>query len=164
MKAQPQVAGQIPLFYPDVPEKPIVEIPYVGPGVSREEITYRAGTRLDHRWTHKIIGKGRRGQIVHGLFDESQRVYQTGGELSAFIFWKRHLVSISIDAWRRIGNVADWIEIIDHENNECWRISGVRFTKNAVRYEAGIGERIGCPMDLWTVITAAGRIKQEGRA
>lgn len=157
------VPGQIPAFFPDErEEKPVVELPYVGPGVEREEIVRRAGTLLDHRWTHKVIGQGRRGKIVHGLYDERQRVYQTGGEMSQFIFWKKKLVSLSLEAYRLGTGAADWIEIIDHERNECWRIATGKFRKHAVKYNAGIGDRIGCPMELWDVITARGTLRQEG--
>lgn len=158
------VSGQVPLFYPDEgTEKPKVELPYVGPGVDREEIQYRAGTRLDHRWTHKIEGTARRGRHqVLGLFDESQRVFQTGGEFSAFIYWKLRLVTIPIETWRRINNYADWIEIIDHEKNECWRMATAKFRKHAITYNAGIGERVGVNMDKWDVITERGTYRQGG--
>ena len=119
-----RVKGQIPLlFEEEVPE------PYVPPGTTREEVLSRAGTQLDHRWTHEIRGKGRRGSLVHGLYDESQRIYQTGGELSKFVYWKRQWVSISYDAWRQVYEKVDWLEVIDHERNECWRIA----MKKAVR-------------------------------
>jgi hypothetical protein len=148
--------GQVPLFFPDEgTEKPRVETPYVGPGVDREEIVFRAGTKLDHRWTHKVEGQARRGKHkVLGLFDESQGVFQTGGEFSAFIYWKLNLVTIPLETWRKIAGVADWIEIVDHEKNECWRIAKAKFIKHAVTYNAGIGERIGVARNHWDVINA----------
>jgi hypothetical protein len=155
------VDGQLPAFWPDDREKPRVELPYVGPGVAREEIRHRAGTHLDHRWTHKVEGDAKRGKVpTLGLFDESQRLFQTGGELKSFVYWKLHLVTLPAETYRRIRMIADWIEIIDHEKNECWRISMTKFETNAVRYNAGIGERVGAPMDLWTVITSSGRQRQ----
>lgn len=163
---KPKVAeGQVPLFYgtDETLEKPRVELPYVGPGVEREEVTFRAGTRLDHRWTHRIEGTARRGRHpVLGLYDESQRVFQTGGEFSAFIYWKLHLVTLPMETWMRIRGIADWIEIIDHEKNECWRISKTKFLKHAVSYNAGIGERVGVGMDHWDVINAKGIHVQGG--
>lgn len=162
--SKPQVApGQLPAFFPDKAEKPVVELPYVGPGVNREEIVYRAGTRLDYRWTHKIEGRGRRGVTLHGLYDESQRIYQAGGEMSQFIFWKRKIVSLSIEPWRRISAIADWVEIVDHERNECWRISMKKFVKHAVKYNAGIGDRVGCDMDLWDRINSHGTYVHHGK-
>ncbi len=156
------IPGQLAAFFDEEPE-PEPEKPYVGPGVTREEITGRAGTTLDHRWTHPIEGNGRRGRLQHGLYDEKQRIFQTGGELSNFVFWKKRLVSLSYDAWRQVAMKTDWFEIIDHERNECWRIAGEKARQNAVRYNAGIGERVGIPMDLWDIITARGTIRQEGR-
>lgn len=155
--------GQVPLFFPDEAEKPPVEFPYIGPGVEREEVVHRAGTVLDHRWVHKIEGRARRGKHeVLGLFDESQRVFQTGGEFSQFIYWKLKLVTLPMGTWEKVRSIAEWIEIIDHEKNECWRISKNKFMKHAVRYNAGIGERIGARMEHWTVITASGTVRQQG--
>jgi hypothetical protein len=155
--------GQVPLFFPDEAERPPVEFPYLGPGVEREEIPERAGTALNHRWVHRVEGKARRGKHeVLGLFDESQRLFQTGGEFSQFIYWKLKLVTLPIGTWERIRNIADWIEIVDHEKNECWRISKGKFLKHAVRYNAGIGERIGASMRVWDVIDADGNIRQQG--
>ena len=163
---KPKVAeGQVPLFYntDETTEKARVELPYVGPGVEREEITHRAGTVLNHKWTHKVEGKARRGKhAVLGLYDESQRVFQTGGEFSAFIYWKLKLVTLPWETWVRIRGIADWIEIVDHEKNECWRISKTKFMKHAVGYNAGIGERVGVAMNNWDIITAQGTYRQGG--
>ena len=157
---QPIAEGQIPAFFEEEAEAPLV--PYIGPGVEREEVATRAGTQLDHHWTHRITGHGRKGRTQHGLYDERQRIYQTGGELSNFVYWKRKLVSINSDAWSQILMKADWIEIIDHERNECWRISMKKAIAHAVRYSAGIGPRVGIPMAKWDVITQAGFYRQEG--
>jgi len=157
----PVAEGQVPAFFEEDAVQP--EVPYIGPGVEREEIQTRAGTVLDHRWTHRIESKGRKGIRQHGLYDEKQRIYQTGGELSNFVYWKKHLVSIADEAWRQVCTKVDWIEVIDHERNDCWRISMKKAMNNAVRYDAGIGTRVGIPMDLWDVITARGTYKQEGK-
>lgn len=153
--------GQVPAFFEEDAIAP--EVPYIGPGVEREEIQTRAGTLLDHRWTHRIEGKGRKGVRQHGLYDERQRIYQTGGELSNFIYWKRHWVTLAEDAWRQVWQKVDWIEIIDHERNECWRIAIQKAARHAVKYDAGLGPRIGIPMEFWDVVTSRGTYKQEGR-
>jgi hypothetical protein len=101
--------------------------------------------------------------LQHGLYDEKQRVYQTGGELSNFVFWKRKQVTLAYDAWRQIYQRADWIEVIDHERNEAWRISMAKALKYGVKYDAGIGPRIGIPMEFWDVITSRGTYRQEGK-
>lgn len=150
--------SQLPLFFEEADEQTRGEAPTRGPGIARTEIQHRAGTKLDHRWTHKIVIDGK----PMGLYDESQRVYQSGGRLADFVNWKRKLVSTRLELWRRIGSVADWIEMVDHDRNECWRIATQKFLKNAVRYVAADGDRIGCPMELWTVVHSNGEIKQEG--
>ncbi len=151
--------GQVPMFFEDEPE-----VEYVVPGVEREEVEGRAGTQLDHKWTRPIEGYGRRGRLQHGLYDQKNRIFQTGGELSHFVFWKSKLVSFSYDAWKQIWEKTDWFEVIDHERNECWRIAGEKARKNAVVYNAGLGERVGIPMDLWDIVTVRGTIRQEGRS
>lgn len=108
------------------------------------------------------MGTARRKRL-HGLYDESQRLYQSGGEVSNFLYWRRKLVSIDYGAWQQVFQKIDWIEIIDHESNECWRIAMKKAIKHAVKYNAGIGDRVGVPMDLWDVIRANGQYKQRGR-
>ena len=148
------VEGQETLFWEDpAPDA------YLPPGEIREAVQQRAGTTLNHSWTHKIMGSGRRGKLTHGLYDESQRIYQTGGELKNFIYWKKRYVTIAEDAWRQIFGKVDWIEVIDHERNECWRISMKKAERAAVKYDAGLGPRVGIPMDLWTVIKADGTVR-----
>ena len=145
--------GQEPLFFP-IPKQPTVP---------RPSINGRAGTPLDHRHTVEVWSRTN-GRKLHGLYDESQRLYQSGGEQSSFIFWKRHLVTMAKDAWLAIADQADWIEMIDHEHNECWRILVKKAAKNAVVYDAGIGERVGVPMDLWDVITGTGAYRRRGKS
>ena len=161
MSATKPVPGQVPAFFEQEAIAP--EVPYIGPGVEREEVITRAGTQLNHRWTHRVEGRGRKGVTQHGLYDESQRVYQTGGELSNFVYWKRHWVTLAEDAWRQVYGKVDWIEVIDHERNECYRISMKKAVLNAVKYDAGIGTRVGIPMELFDVLTARGTYKQEAR-
>jgi hypothetical protein len=153
--------SQIPMFFENEP--PPAEVPYLGTAVSRKETATRAGTVLDHRWTTPIEGYGRKGKLQHGLYDQKQRIFQTGGEFSRFVYWKERLVSFSYDAWRVVIDKTDWFEVIDHERNECWRIAGEKARNNAVVYEAGLGKRVGIPMDLWDVITARNTIRQEGK-
>lgn len=161
-KADAPVPGQVAAFFEDAPS-PEYEPPYIGSATKRVERTQRAGTELDHRWTRPVEGQGRKGKLQHGLLDTRHRIYQTGGELSNFVFWKRKLVSLNYQAWQAVFEKADWIEIIDHERNECWRIAMARAARHAVKYEAGIGTRIGVPMEHWDILTSAGRYRQEGR-
>lgn len=160
MRGQRQVnpaPGQVGAFFEDeIPET------FLPPGATRPEAQWRAGTVLDHHWTHQITGSGKRGKLVHGLYDESQRVYQTGGEMSHFIFWKRKLVTFNKEAWDQVWQRADWIEVIDHEKNVCWRIATGKATKHAIVYDAGIGQRVGVPMELFDVVRANGSYEQRG--
>lgn len=150
------------MFFSD-PTPPPEEVAYVGTSVPRPPINGRAGTPLNHKFVVEVTGAGRRGRMIHGLYDTSQRVYQSGGELTSFVFWKKGLVTMSKDAWTAIVGKADWIEMIDHEHNECHRILVKKAVKHAVVYEAGIGERIGIPMDLFDVIRGSGTYKRRGR-
>lgn len=120
----------------------------------------RAGTALDHRWVHQI----KVGSKVHGLYDERHRIYQSGGELSNFVYWKLHLVSFDGRVWEQIKDRTDWIEVLDHQRNECWRIAMTKAVKNMTTYQGGIGIRVGIPMALWDVQRADGSYKQVGEA
>jgi len=94
----PIVPGQVGAFF----EPPTEDAQLVlGPEIKiKRETSRRAGTVLDHKWVHPILSEGKRRRTKHGLYDESQRLYQTGGELDKFVFWKMKLVSLSYDAWR----------------------------------------------------------------
>lgn len=157
-----QLPGQMPLFFEEPPVQQ-EEPAWLGTVVPRPPINGRAGTPLDHKHVVEIRGSAR-GRKLHGLFDESQRVYQSGGERSSFIFWKRSMVTLSKEAWIAIVSRADWIEMIDHEQNECWRILMRKAVKHAVVYDAGIGERIGIPMQFWDVIRGTGTYKVRGKS
>ena len=156
----PIAVGQVGAFF-DPPTEDEQLTLSTTPKVSRET-SRRAGTVIDHRWSHPIMGTGKR-RTQHGLYDESQRIYQTGGELDKFVFWKMKLVSLSYEAWVQVVEKADWIEIIDNVRNECWRVPMARARKHAVRYEAGIGPRVGIPIKHWSIYTAKGTCKQEGQ-
>lgn len=149
--------GQVAAFFTEPPPEH-----YEPPGTLRPGIAGRAGTPLDHRWTHEIIGTARRKRL-HGLYDESQRLYQSGGEASNFLYWRRRYVSLDYNAWQQVYQKVDWIEMIDHEANECWRIAMKKAIKHAYKYNAGIGDRVGIPMELWDVIRANGYYKQRGK-
>jgi len=153
--------GQVPLFFEEPP--PEVAAPIAGPAAPREETSARAGTVLNHKWCHDIYVMKGRSRRRHGLYDESQRIYQTGGEMSMFIYWKAKLVSIDYDVWLQIAGKVDWIEIIDHEKNECWRISMKKVMKTSTTYDAGIGKRLGVPMEYWHVIRADNTYRIKGR-
>lgn len=154
--------GQLPAFFEEPAPEP--ELPYLGPGVEREEVKGRAGTVLDHRWTHPIEGMGRKGKLQHGLYDEKQRVFQTGGELSRFVYWKHHLVTFSKDVWDQVFMKTDFFEVVDHERNEVYRIAGEKARNHAVTYDAGLGKRVGIPLRLWDIVTSRGTIRQTGEA
>ena len=116
----------------------------------RQHVEDRAGTQLDHRFTRRIVSGGKE----HGLLDERQRIYQSGGELKNFVFWKLKLVSFTVDVWKQIQGAIDWIEMIDHPKNECYRISADKAYAEVRRYDGGIGPRMGIPLDCWDIITA----------
>lgn len=159
MRGQMPLPGQTGMFF----DPPVPEEAHLGEAPVRPAVAGRAGTPLRHEHTTEITGQGRRGKLVHGLFDESQQLYQSGGELSSFVYWKKHLVTLSIDAWRQIFERAEWIEMIDHEHNECWRLRTSKALKYGVTYSAGIGDRFGVPVDLWDVITSDGKYRRRGK-
>lgn len=118
----------------------------------RLPVAQRAGTQLDHEHTKNIMAPGpkRLVPVVHGVLDESQGVYQSGGELDNFVFWRLRLMTIAQPVWEQIKDVAKTIEIIDHPRNKCYSISTKEFAEHMVAYNAGIGPRVGAPLELWT--------------
>jgi hypothetical protein len=133
---------QLTLFHDD-------EVPMVRP---KPPTAARAGTHLDHRWTQKIYV----GNQLHGLLDASQRIYQGGGSVDKFIYWKERLVTIDARVWVQIKDKTDFIEMVDHNGNQAWRIATGKAKKHLQTYSAGIGRRIGIPMDCWDVYDAHG--------
>lgn len=159
MRSHMPLPGQMTAFFDDPPP----EEAYLTSPAPRPAIGGRAGTPLRHEHTVEIGGQGRRGRMIHGLLDESQRLYQSGGELSSFVFWKQQLVTLSLDAWQQVLDRAEWIEMIDHERNECWRIQTRKAIAHGVLYEAGIGQRFGVPVSMWDVIGADGTYRRRGK-
>ena len=116
----------------------------------RQQVEERAGTQLDHRFTRKIMS----GRKEHGLLDERQRVYQSGGELKNFVYWKLKVVSFDAEVWDQIAGKVDWFEMLDHPKNECYRIEATKAYDNLVEYVDSIGRRVGIPLDRWDIIPA----------
>ena len=119
----------------------------------RLPVEERAGTVLDWRAHNciEVMGPTYRGgpEQVHGVLDRRQRVYQSGGELRNFLFWKEGLMSLAFGVWVQIQDQAEWIELIDHELNHCYRIRVAVAADKGHAYEAGIGLRWGVPRELW---------------
>lgn len=104
----------------------------------------RAGTHLDHRFVRKFWDRGKDA----GSLDESQRVYQHGGEFNDFVLWKRHAITIPRLVWDDVKNSSDQLEMVDNVKNEVYIID----TPDAQIYgfcytDPKIGPRFG--VDLW---------------
>ncbi len=115
----------------------------------------RAGTPLDWRTGNVIAVTGPMhkgpGTQVHGYLDQRQRVYQSGGELKNFMYWKERLLTLAYPVWQQIQEGAAWIELIDHELNQCYRIEARVARAHGHIYNAGIGPRWGVPREYWTL-------------
>jgi hypothetical protein len=118
----------------------------------------RAGTKLHPRWIQPI----KVGNKIHGWLDTYQRIYQSGGESKNFIYWKNKVVSVDLRVWVQIKDKADWIEMLDHDRNECWRIAAGKALKHTSVYDAGYGQRVGVPMALWDIVRADGKVVRIG--
>lgn len=117
----------------------------------------RAGTRLLYEPRGNVIpvlGRTDRGVKEHGYIDRRQRIYQCGGELSNFVYWKDDLMSFAEDVWHQInaGGV-DMIEVVDHTRNRVFRLS-IQRAREGHWYESeknSIGRRWGVPFRWWPV-------------
>lgn len=112
----------------------------------------RAGTRLDHRFTRLVSGvRENNKRIDFGTIDTRQRIYQHGGDLSKLVYWKLKVAAFGPEEWRVIKVEADFIELIDHNTNKCYRISVADAKEKGYVYEGKVGRRWGVPLDLFTV-------------
>lgn len=128
---------------------------------SRKPVPERAGTPINHANAEKILGKAAKGKMVHGILDKDTGVYQCGGELKNFVYWKEQLVSIGKDVWDQIANRAKFIEIVDHKKNECYRTNIETAKKYGRIYNAGIGPRYGVPLECFGIARADGTLRKK---
>lgn len=133
------------------------------PGSVRPKTAARAGTVLDHRFTEAVKADGLREHQTHGLIDRRQRVYQCGGEARNFVYQKLGLVTLAGPVWEQVIASVEWLEWIDHELNQCWRITLERASRLMECYEDGIGWRVGIPTWAFDVIDADGVLVTAGR-
>ena len=129
----------------------------------RMPIELRAGTHVDQHFAIPIFGTSKRGTMRHGTLLKNMRVYQCGGEIDNFVYWKEHAVTIAYDVWlqirdgvvregRRYG--ADVIEVVDHRRNRVWRVDMSVARERGRAYEDSqhsIGKRWAIHLDygLW---------------
>jgi len=117
----------------------------------------RAGTLLDHRFTIPVEAREPKSKriVQCGWIDQSQFVYQGGGDAKDFIYWKLHLVTFQGDLWVQLtGPLAHYlryVELIDNAGNRVYRIPFYDAVQNGRWYEDKIGVRWGVPIDLWKV-------------
>lgn len=126
----------------------------------RMPIELRAGTPVDQRYAIPIFGTSKRGKMRHGTILKNRRVYQCGGEIDNFVYWKLHAVTIALDVWVQVRDgVArdgvrygvDVVEVVDHRRNRVWRIDKDDMQRLGEMYEDGIGKRWAVNLDhgLW---------------
>lgn len=117
--------------------------------MERKAIKERAGTALDHRFTVPIYSSSTGTRKQHGTVDNSQHLYQCGGELGNFVFWKKRAVTLAADVWRQIEPAVNRLEFIDHDKNVCYWIDADIARAEGYLYNAGIGDRWGIPLELF---------------
>ena len=124
----------------------------------RAETGRRAGTVMGPT-AKPIYGQAKKSLSQHGLLDEEKGVYQCGGELSGFVYWRQRVVSLSMVVWEQLVNLDLTLEFIDHDKNECWRVTSDIAKKYGKGYEAGLGPRFGIPMTCFDVVQADGTVR-----
>lgn len=119
----------------------------------RKSIGERAGTKLDPKFTRQIAGSGKRGMVVHGVFDARQRVYQSGGEADKFIHHQKQAITMAADAFRMLQALnVETVEMIDHDTNRCYRVPFEDAAKFGYFYSSPIGERFAVALHHWTIV------------
>src|SRR5512146_367999 len=116
----------------------------------------RAGTELDWRGGNcvPVIAPMPTNPSVlmnHGAIDKRQRTYQNGGEFRNFLFSKLGVLSLDLNAWNQVlaSEDVEFVELIDRDLNECWRIRKPTAIECGYEYDAGIGPRWGVPTGYW---------------
>lgn len=118
----------------------------------------RAGTRIDHTAGNAIEIQCRQpltGLVaLAGWLDRRQRVFQSGGRLREFCFFKERLHSLPSDVWEELrtrwADAVDVIELVDYEAGRVYRVAFAVARAEGRWYQAGIGPRWGVPTELWT--------------
>jgi hypothetical protein len=140
------------------PLAPAVPIPSE---FSRPPTALRAGTRIDHAGGNAIEIRCRQpltGRTsLAGWLDRRQRVFQSGGRLREFCFFKERLHSLPSDVWEELttrwADAIDVIELVDYEASRVYRVAFTVARDQGRWYQAGIGPRWGVPTALWDVET-----------
>jgi hypothetical protein len=83
---------------------------------------------------------------------------QLGGERSRFLYRARAAVTLAAEVWDAVADRARWVEVVDHERNECWRVPASCVRAHGFRYDAGIGPRVGVPERCFIVVDADGQV------
>jgi hypothetical protein len=110
--------------------------------MDRPAIKDRAGTHLKRSACEPIYGTGKSHRQI-GTLDNDQRVFQCGGEISNFLYKSRMLISLPWDVWEQVRLRCDWLEIVDHEENVCYRVhvSVGPATTTTVSYSSSSGAK-----------------------
>lgn len=123
----------------------------------RLPIDKRAGTQLDWRAGNCEQVYGPRymqsGMTVHGTLDHRQRVYQSGGEYKNFYYQAKNAITLPLSVWQAVKDKCEWIEMIDHELNHCYRVRTSIAAQTGFEYETDIKERryhrFAVPRNKW---------------
>jgi hypothetical protein len=132
---------------------------------SRANKKLRAGSTINASTCLIVYGAPVHGKKkIHGYLDPKQRLYQAGGELTKFVYWKKKGVSFDRSVWTDINQscIVDTIEMIDHDRNECYKIPLTRAIAHVEVYNEGYGSRVCVPLRLWDRIDASGAILTAG--
>lgn len=120
----------------------------------RKAVAERAGSHLNPRTTHPVLGSARRGRSTHGVLDTSISLYQCGGEMENFLYRKEGLLSLDRAVWETVEKQAAYIEIVDHDTNSVYVITVAEAKAHGRYYDAGIGPRYGVPGHHWRRFSA----------
>jgi len=113
----------------------------------------RPGTQLSKNAV-KVYDSAIRSNVAMGMLDRKQALFQTGGEARNFIFRKKQWITLPESVWvDLLQEEIDLIEWVDHQKNRCFSIPMHVATQVVQTYDAGIGPRVGFPLDKVNVTT-----------
>jgi hypothetical protein len=125
--------------------------------MDRPAIKDRAGTHLKRSACEPIYGTGKSHRQI-GTLDNDQRVFQCGGEISNFLYKSRMLISLPWDVWEQVRLRCDWLEIVDHEENVCYRVHVSVAIQFGTSYDNSLGKRFGLTVGRWACYDHNGQL------
>jgi hypothetical protein len=97
--------------------------------------------------------------VLHGTYCPVTRVYQSGGDYNEVVYWKRRVIPVHPAVWSQILKFEPTVErlefVIHDADDMCYSVGLTAIRDKVIRFNDGIGERVGLPIDAFKQNKAA---------